>query len=295
MRLVFLILVLFSFNIYGAKSPFFKSLNASICHQHFSSADIIRKYPLIYQQQNLEFQKKLWTYFKNDKEKAVSLERELASLLKNSSISKRIDIPMGLSKPKLVLLDLDVMAVMKKATGNSFTNANSEIAAYKIDRLLNMNIVPLTIKRKVQDQDYSLQLFVRDAYTGEEIESKVVKKSLSNKGKEQFKKMRIFDYLIGNQDRGDDYLAINKNKIVAIDNGDAFQDREHQDYILSKNNLSFFLTQEGADFLGKLTAIENNVYYEALDGLVSDEIIDLFIERKEFLVYRAEKYIKKYQ
>ncbi len=98
-----------------------------------------------------------------------------------------------------------------------------ELLAYRLDRLLGLNFVPLTIAiRNDQGDILSLQYYIRDGKTGDHLLGKTANFNSHGYPMEQ-KKLWLFDYLIDNPDRrGGNWIRLwgqETGKLVAIDHG----------------------------------------------------------------------------
>ena len=98
------------------------------------------------------------------------------------------------------------------------SDVNAEVFAYRVDRLLNLRMVPVTVIREINGVRGSLQLWVHAD------DSKPTSESLM--------KLSAFDYLINNLDRGGSTFHVVhgsrntltvKGKLIAIDHALAFQ------------------------------------------------------------------------
>ena len=123
--------------------------------------------------------------------------------------------------------------------GIPLSDANAELAAYAMDALLELNVVPITVKRKIRRVGIgSVQYFMKNV-TGIEEDTMIF----------GFRKMKILDYIIHNCDRHTKnwlYLSSSK-RIVAIDQGRSFRDEEHPPVPPpSISTILIYLTQEPA-------------------------------------------------
>jgi hypothetical protein len=148
---------------------------------------------------------------------------------------------------------------------------NKERAAYLVSRFLGFDFVPPTIIKTINGQVGSLQEFVEDAQTGNETSSEDI---LS---REQLK-LDVFDDLVGNGDRhGNNYLVKN-GKIIAIDNGFAFDDIEDfRKPVIIQDDIPVDL----ADKLRKFASSQEqqDILRDLLAELLDDKIVDLFMKR----------------
>jgi hypothetical protein len=98
------------------------------------------------------------------------------------------------------------------------SDANAEVAAYQLDELFRLNVVPITVLRGIKGiGSGSAQYYVKNA--------SFLADDLNTPG---YRRIKILDYIINNSDRHDQnglYLALS-NRAVAIDNGRSFRPEE---------------------------------------------------------------------
>ncbi len=109
----------------------------------------------------------------------------------------------------------------------SVANALSEVAAYELDQLLELNIVPITAFRELNGEWGSIQYFLRGDHFKNLHQGKYPRRS------ESFTSLMVLDFLAGNPDRHrNNWLnleTIKRNEfdqVVAIDHGLAFRGRD---------------------------------------------------------------------
>jgi hypothetical protein len=157
---------------------------------------------------------------------AEALETATRAMLEQGTIAEVEPIGLGRSRSVAVSFEGGERAVAKM-DGSAYTDPKREVAAYEIDRLLGLELVPLTVARKLERKLYSLQLFVDDAHRiGELIAQPALGPAPSAA---ELRAMRFLDYLVANEDRhGDNALVLPSGKLVAIDHGLAFRTDEIQ-------------------------------------------------------------------
>lgn len=94
--------------------------------------------------------------------------------------------------------------------------ADREVAAYRIDRVLDMDLTPMTIMTRIRNQQGdtlsgSTMYFVADA------------RSPGDEGATKPDALRLFDAIIGNSDRHPNNWLLVGDRVVAIDHNRAFE------------------------------------------------------------------------
>lgn len=101
---------------------------------------------------------------------------------------------------------------IKKVENYSYNSSKNEAAAYELDQMLGLNIVPETVFSDVEDASFQMVLGVggRKARRGD----------LEYPG--EVGKLRLLDILLGNHDRHSGNWRTHKGHLVAVDNGLVF-------------------------------------------------------------------------
>ena len=102
----------------------------------------------------------------------------------------------------------------------------TEVAAYEVDKLLGLGMVPATIERRspYDSKDASVQLWVEAALTEAKRRQKAVIPPNADQWAEQFSAMYVFDALIYNTDRHPDNLLITDTfEVRLIDHSRSFR------------------------------------------------------------------------
>jgi hypothetical protein len=185
-----------------------------------------------------EIQESIWlARDSGDTTKAAQLQATLSQVLTQGNCNATNSALTGVTQKVVLACDQGIGAVVKIKqipfpfeeptgrnentgipilTGFSLSDANAEMAAYSMDALLQLNVVPTTLRRVVPGVGLgSAQYFVKNTTT--------IAYDLTLVG---FRRMLILDYINNNSDRHSGnwlYLA-GSNRIVAIDNGRSFRD-----------------------------------------------------------------------
>ena len=154
--------------------------------------------------------------------------RQAEFVLSNAKINtktiKTVPESMGRTGARIVELEGGVRGVFKFDNPSSkLNNHRYEIAAYRIDKLLGLNVVPPTVERTVNGEVGSLQLLVENAEVARDLEK-------NGRYPTPNGKIYLLDYLIRNFDRENSVISNKGNYMirkdgsqVAIDHGLSFR------------------------------------------------------------------------
>ena len=201
---------------------------------------------------------------------------ELEHFLRKAKITERKKIGKGITNPEKVTLELDgaVRHAIFKRVDKKHDNWRYEVAAYELDKLLGLGMVPPTVKRGIRGRKGCLQLWVTGTvmfeFEGEFTDM--------DRWREQVSVMWLFDDLIANIDRHlNNAMVSPDHRLMLIDNSKTFR---YQKTLL--NDLNATGTGTHARFWG-VDYNENRERYptryppeliERLRGLSKDELKD---------------------
>jgi hypothetical protein len=159
------------------------------------------------------------------------------------------------------------------------------VAAYKLDRLLALNMVPVTVERRHNGKRGSFTWWADDIVMDEEARLKKKQDAPdADAWNYQMHIVRVFDQLIFNTDRNLGNLLIDKNwQIWMIDHSRAFP---AHDYLKEPKNLE----RCDQDLLGKLKQLNTEILKTELGTyLTAAEIKALLARRDKIVKAFAEK------
>jgi hypothetical protein len=149
--------------------------------------------------------------------------QEIEHFLKKAKVTARKKIGAGVTNPEKVTLELDgaVRHAVFKRIDDNLDNWRNEVAAYELDKLLGIGMVPPTVDRTVGGRQGGLQLWVTgspmDKYEG----------SFPDLGawRDQVSVMWLFDDLIANVDRHlNNGMVSPEHRLMLIDHSRSFRD-----------------------------------------------------------------------
>jgi hypothetical protein len=153
---------------------------------------------------------------------------QFEEFLRTAPIERVEKVPTGVTHPERAFFAAGGIA--KSATvkhlppgrrSGYFESHKSEVAAYELDLLLGLEMVPVTIERSVGPGLAALQLWIEDSRLLKEVDQA----SCPNKAEwaKQVHRQRLFDCLVANIDRNSGNLLIDPNwNLVLIDHSRAF-------------------------------------------------------------------------
>ncbi|MDX2149846.1 MAG: hypothetical protein SFV54_03860 [Bryobacteraceae bacterium] len=160
------------------------------------------------------------------------------------------------------------------------------VAAYKLDQLLGLNMTPPSVERKWGGKSSAFTWWIPNAM----MESDRIKKSIKPPDSELFNKqmymVRVFDQLVFNTDRNLQNLLITEDwRIWMIDHTRCF--RLRTDLNAPKN-----LVKCERSLLAKLRALDKKTLEGSLKGLLRDNEIRGLLARRDRIVEYFDAKIK---
>ena len=147
---------------------------------------------------------------------------ELESFLKEAKVTERRKLGTGITNPDKLTLEMDGVvrhAVFKNVDGD-FDSWRAEVAAYEMDKLLGLGMVPPTVERKVRGAMGCAQLWVE----GRTLEKFTGTPHDLDAWRRQVSLMWLFDDLVGNIDRHVNNVIVTEDfRLALIDNSKTFR------------------------------------------------------------------------
>lgn len=158
------------------------------------------------------------------------------------------------------------------------------IAAYKIDRLLGLHLVPVAVKRNWKGSTSAFSWWVDDVLMdeGERLKQKLLPPNAAC-WSEQTRLLRMFDQLIDNSDRNIGNTLITRRwRLWAIDHTRAFR------YSKTLRNPAS-LTGIDRNVLARLEALDFETLERAVEGHITGADIRNLLERRDVMVAHYRK------
>lgn len=157
------------------------------------------------------------------------------------------------------------------------------VAAYKLDKLLDLRMIPATVERSHAGKKASFTWWVDDVLMdeGRRLETKTSPPD-SGRWNEQMWIVRVFDQLIYNVDRNVGNLLIDKGwRFWMIDHSRAF--RRHRTLLDAKN-----LTRCDRGLLDRLRELDADTLEKEMHGYLDADEIEALLARRDLIVAHFE-------
>lgn len=168
----------------------------------------------------------------------------------------------------------------KDGIEKNFTDSYKyNIAAYRLDKMMDLNVVPPCVLRDVNGKPSAIDWWVDDVQFDEEDRraKNAEPPDLNNWGR-QLNDIRDFDTLIYNVDRNQGNVLIDKDwKVWAIDHSRAFR-------TMTTLRDTSILRRISTKMLKAMKALNQSDVQAALTPLISDEAITAMMARRDLLV-----------
>jgi hypothetical protein len=161
----------------------------------------------------------------------------------------------------------------------------TEIAAYQVDLIIGLGLVPATIERKVGSSVGSIQWFVDyKMKEAERREQKIAPPDLETWNRAMLK-VRLFDQLIANVDRHLKNILVTENfEVRLIDHSRSF--RENRELKAPGD-----LTRFSKSLLEGIKRLEKKELKKRAGRYLSDAQIDRLLQRREAILALAKKLV----
>jgi hypothetical protein len=151
---------------------------------------------------------------------------DVEAYIRNAEIDRIEEVPIGVTHPKRAFFKTGgiVTSVAWKVLppgrpSGYWESYKSEIAAYELDKLLGMNMVPVAVEKRWNHETAAAILWLSPIHSWKEMESK----PKPAKWVRQVARMKMFDNFICNKDRNAGNLLVDDDwNLYLIDHSRAF-------------------------------------------------------------------------
>jgi hypothetical protein len=216
-------------------------------------------------------------------------EQRIEEHLRNAGITSIKDIGTGVTRPRRAYLTpIDpVESVAWKVLppgrrGGFWESYKSEIAAYELDRLLDMHMVPPTVERRIGDETGAAVMWVTGVKSVKELGGKVP--SGPDWGK-PLRQMLMFDNLIRNIDRNAGNILIGRpGDLILIDHSRAFT---------TDKKLQNKVERVDAELWERMQTLTRENLARAVGQWLDEDAIAAIIARRDAMAATIDKLVAK--
>jgi hypothetical protein len=231
----------------------------------------------------------------------------IEGFLESAEIVKAEEIGEGVTKPWRIYVKRDqkeLSGCWKNPQGiqkGHLEGWQYEIAAYRMDKLLGLNMVPPTVEREYEGKKGSLQLWVESEFSlldameqGIPLPEKNPEATVFNRGKYL---TRAFDSLIANEDRTQQNILYTKDwRTILIDHSRSFRSKKkfRKKLLYGKNGIKEIkiFRQLPRSFVEKVKSLDYEKIKAAVGRYLTDVEINAVLERKKLLLAEIEEMIE---
>lgn len=230
---------------------------------------------------------------------------EVEAFLRSAPVVDRSDVPIGVTRPERLVLDdgttrlgAAFKIIDKYKTQQRFERKRPEfgfkdsykheIAAYELDKLLGLEMVPPTVERKIGIHTGSVQLWLTDVMSEDDRRDKGIDPPDPEAWNRQMYKIRLFHNLIWDTDYNNvSNVLIDKDfRLYIIDSSRAF--RRHKE-LQGADDLQRF----SRSVLERLRALDRARLDEHLGPWLEPKQITALLARRDLILDHADALVSK--
>ena len=231
----------------------------------------------------------------------------MEGFLESADIVKAEEIGEGVTKPWRLYVKRDekeLSGCWKNPQGiqkGHLEGWQYEIAAYRMDKLLGLNMIPPTVEREFDGKNGSLQLWIESEFSlldvmeqGIPLPVKNPEATVFNRGKYL---TRAFDSLIANEDRTQQNIRYTKDwRTILIDHSRSFRSKKkyRKKLLYGKKGIKEkkFFRQLPHSFVEKIKFLDYEKIIAAVGHYLTDDEINAVLDRKKLLLAEIEEMIE---
>lgn len=235
----------------------------------------------------------------------IEQRERVEDLLKTAKIIKFEDIGEGVTKPYHLFMrkdGRDIEGCWKNPKGMQYgfwEGWQYEIAAYEMDKLLGLNMVPPTVERVLGGKKGSLQFWLqkgRSDLTRQEENIAIPEEHIDRWIKRKYL-MRAFDCLIANEDRTQQNVRYTDDwRTIIIDHSRSFRSsgKFTKQLIYGRKGIKGvkLIRQLPREFVAKIRELDFAKIKKAVGPYLKDKEVKAVLKRKELLLREIEAMIR---
>jgi hypothetical protein len=211
---------------------------------------------------------------------------EFEAYIRDTPIDHFEEVPIGVTKPKRAyfksggLVESVAWKILPPGRPAGYWESyKSEIAAYELDKLLEMNMVPVAVEKKWNRDTAAAILWLKPIHSWKEMEPK----PKPAKWVRQVSRMKMFDNFICNKDRNAGNLLVDDDwNLYLIDHSRAF---------VTDKDMAVKMQTVDREFWARIQALDEAKLTEALSKWVDKASIRAMVARRERMKVEIDKLV----
>lgn len=217
---------------------------------------------------------------------------------------QQMSVQQGITRPWVLTLQKNGIvrkAIWKPIEGlhNGYCeNWRWEIAAYRLDKYLDLNMIPPTVERRFKDIRGSLQLWIDSRMSLREKNSKdyAVPQNDVQSWNRMMSLQRAFDNLIANEDRHQgNFLITGDWRIILIDHSRSFRtsDQFTENLIFTENmrDGNLMMRQLPRTFVERIKTLDFETIKDVAGSFLTDGEIQAMLKRRDLMLDEIDEII----
>jgi hypothetical protein len=217
---------------------------------------------------------------------------EYEAFLKTAPILRLEGISVGVTSPHHALFDAAGLAkgaawkpIKPGPYDGYFESYRSEIAAYRFDRVLELDMVPPTVERNYKLDTGSLQLWVENSRTYKQILAANAHSPNVNEWNFQVNRQKTFDDLVADIDDNQGNMLVDPAwNLIKIDHSRAFTSQLVQPFEIGKALNSIDRT-----FFARIKALDRATLQREIGPLLENGALGALLARRDAMVKGFDK------
>jgi hypothetical protein len=164
-----------------------------------------------------------------------------------------------------------------------------EIAGYRLDRILELDMVPPTVEIRYEGEPASLELWILNTRLLRQISSAELRPPDTARWNNQLHRAWVFEDLAANLDKNEGSPLVDPQwNLIILDHSMAFTGTLAQPYVIGEK-----LNQIDRPFFDRVKALDRGTVERALGDLVDGGAIDALFVRRDTIVTAFERFAEK--
>jgi hypothetical protein len=217
----------------------------------------------------------------------VGRESEMEAHLRNAEITSIENIGIGVTNPKRAHLkppqpfESLVWKMLPPSWRTGYWESyKSEIAAYELDKLLQLKMVPPAIERTIEGETGAAIMWLPSIKSVQQSGGKVPTSPVWARA---IRRMQLFDNFIGNPDRNGGNILIGRpGEFILIDHSRAF---------VTDQKLPWTFERVDAELWRRVTAVQRSDLDRVLGPWLDGKAIDAMLERRKRITAEVDRLV----